>query len=102
MQARGWGLQTWRGCYAKAIEHNPVLQVGLDKCGASVDWQIQFAWPYCRQGMSHEEGCGAGEKCLCSAKHPGNSYYAFGLVKRGSGLKTHSETKCQHRGSFQL
>lgn len=52
-----WGpvLQTWRGCYAKAIEHSPVLQVGLDKCSASVDWQIQFALPYCRRGPVSEQ-----------------------------------------------
>lgn len=48
-----WGLwlQTRRGCYAKALEHSPVLQVGLDKCGASADWQIQFAQLYCRRGL---------------------------------------------------
>ena len=48
----GAGLQTWRGCYEKAIERIPVLQVGLDKCDASVDWQIQFAQLHCRQGPS--------------------------------------------------
>lgn len=49
-----WGmwLQTKRGCYAEAIEQSPVLHVELDKCGASVDWQIQFAQLYCRQGLS--------------------------------------------------
>lgn len=45
----GLWLQTRRGYYAEAIEHGPVLQVGLDKCGASVDWQIQFAGLCCRR-----------------------------------------------------
>lgn len=38
LRATPWAsLQTQRGCYAKAIEHSPVLQLGLDKCDTSVD-----------------------------------------------------------------
>lgn len=38
LRATPWaGLQTQRGCYAKAVEHGPVLQLGLDKCDTSVD-----------------------------------------------------------------
>lgn len=79
----GCGLQTRRGCYAKATEHAPVLRVRLDKCGAPADWQIQFVQLYCRRGLSQECRCRAGEERLCMAQQWGNTYITLQPLGRG-------------------
>lgn len=91
----GCGLQTRRGCYAKATEHAPVLRVRLDKCGAPADWQIQFVQLYCRRSLSQECRCRAGEERLCMAQQWGNTYCISHYSRWGEvGVKSQLDSRC--------